>query len=331
MTAKTKVLLVGPLFANAGHGAECGVYDALKELGCEVANLDCRVNQFVDLRGNIYTDIADICDPGLCMSEDYDIVLCLGAGVSPALYESGFLNSVKGKKILWNSEPIRLPVYRGKIEAQHEAFDLICTFDESEVPLYEEMGCKEVMFLPQAYNPEWYEVESDVTPRLGDIVADFIFVGSIGGKWINRQVFLSTINGICAKNAWSFAVQQTFDAKTVNKYYRNSKVVINLGLFLPELGPANKFRGHGLQQRIFEAAGAGRVCLTNEIAKGSNDIFTDHQDIVFYNEESLEWSMNYCMDHWEELSENVVAGRDKHNYAARMKTLLSHVKGMENA
>lgn len=318
-----RILLIGPLIANAGHGAEEGIFDALCELGHDVYCYDPRVNQIV--RRDPYgltsqDDVTSRYGSFEKFSEEisgWDLILCVGPGLPPKLYESGILDLVEGKKVLWNSEPIRLEHYQDRIASQAISFDLICTFDESEIPLYEDLGCCNVMFLPQAFNPKWYK------PTNPNPITDFMFVGSIGGKWKNREPFLKMVGNICERNQWSLGIKQTFNANIVNALYNDAKVVLNLGLYHPETGASSDFKAFALQQRIFEAIGAGRVTLTHDFGVDTNQILMPCENVVCYDgPDNLEWSMQYALTHWDDFSDNILKVRDKHNYKSRMETLI---------
>ncbi|MCK5617419.1 glycosyltransferase [Candidatus Pacearchaeota archaeon] len=309
-----RILLIGPLIANAGHGAESGIYDALVDLGHKVFCYDPRADQVVSRHaGAFFKSFASF----VRKMPSWDLILCPGPGIPHKLHESGLLNSLEGKKVLWNSEPIRLEHYRERIVNQSYLFDLICTFDESEIPLYQNLGCENVMFLPQAFNPKWYK------PKHSNPTNDFVFVGSIGGKWKNREPFLRMVNSICQRNKWSLNVKQTFNANVVNDLYNDSKVVLNLGLYHPETGAPSDLKAFALQQRIFEAIGAGRVTLTHDLGADTNQILIPCQDVVCYDgSENLEWAMQYALTHWDDFSDNILKVRDNHNYKARMETLV---------
>ncbi len=312
----SKILLIGPIISNSPHSAEGGVYDALHELGHDTVCYDPRVNKIVhgpDMNSSEFV----LFDEFAHQHSVWDVILCLGPGLPPKLYESGILNLVEGFKICWNSEPIRLEHYYDRVIGQSKSFDMIATFDESEIQLYKNAGCNNVIFLPQGYNPKNY------TPLHNDPGFDFSFVGSIGGKWQNREPFLRNVISICEKNQWTLNIDQTFDSKEVNRIYNNSKVILNLGLYHQELGNADNMKSFGLQQRIFEAYGSGRVTLTHSVDKHTNQIFKENENIVFYDGlNNLEHQMQYSMNHWQEFSDNIIKTSSDHNYKSRMKRLL---------
>ncbi|MHA2032790.1 MAG: glycosyltransferase, partial [Candidatus Kariarchaeaceae archaeon] len=76
---------------------------------------------------------------------------------------------------------------------------------------------------------------------------------------------------------------------------------------------------------IFEAIGAGRVVVTNEIPAGTNELFTDKENILFYNKDNLEDVITYGLEHYKEMEKNVEMIRHQHCYRARMQQLLGVV------
>ena len=312
-----KILLIGPYFANANHGAEVGIYDALISLGHDVIVYDHRKD--LVMQGDAS------CPAGLIRVHqgEFDLILCPGPGLPAKVLESPFWENVKGHKVLWNSEPIRLSAYRNKIKDQWQEFDTIFTFDDTEIGLYKEFvdDSVKVKFLPQAYNPSWYK------PIHAQPKFDFAFVGSVGGKWENRMHFLQRVEEICKIHGWNPVFQTgVMNAEHVNQIYNSSKVVLNVGLLhkeTPGYGDPSELKSFALQQRVFEAIGAGRVCLTNETA--GNDVLTEFDNVVFYNKDNLEWAMGYCMENWELLSDNIIKSRWEHSYEERMKQLIGNI------
>jgi len=118
-----RILLIGPLISNAGHGAECGIYDAFNKLGHETEAWDYREQKFINLEGERFS-----CEGKVESGVEYDIVLAPGPGVPDSVLNSVYFKSLVGPKVLWNSEPLRLPSYYRKMEAQKDVFDFVFTF-----------------------------------------------------------------------------------------------------------------------------------------------------------------------------------------------------------
>ena len=321
-----KILLVGPLWANAGHGAECGVYDALVELGHDVSVWDYR-KRIYRIAGADRQDLHNIDpnNPGDLIFGDTlecEVTLVPGAGLQPEILESRLWRNTNGTlRVLWNSEPIRLGNYRGRVEANASHFQLVFTFDESEIPLYRDIGI-EASFLPQAFNPKWYTPKK--LPASQKWAEHLCFVGSIGDKWMNRVHFLNTVKQLGFK---LHVVQGMFDGARVNDIYNSHDAVLNLGLYCKESGPAEDMRAFGLQQRIFESIGAGKVCVTNSVPEGTNEIFQDGEDILFYDASNLREVLLRAIDKKErkKMEANILEIRENHTYKARMERLLSIV------
>lgn len=313
------VLLVGPYYGNAKHGAEVGIYNALKELDCNVSVWDYRVGSYLTAEGvRLQTKSEDGVLFEIIKNDSCDIVLCPGAGLPDEVLNSPIWKKYKDcLKILWNSEPIRLESYRAKVEKQKKHFQVIFTFDESEIPLYREIGIN-AAWLPQAFNPEWYKPILTTPNQRFD--GYLVFIGSVGGKWLNRSIFLDRVRKLGHK------VNSTtiFDAERVNKAYNMHEAVLNLGLYIQEAGPPEKLIGFGLQQRIFETIGAGKVCITNQIDGATNKLFTHGENILFYNSDNLGEVLEIVKDkeHMKKMEENIDCIRGNHCYKARIQRLL---------
>lgn len=317
------ILLIGPYYQNFKHGAEVGIFDALKSLGHEVAVWDYRINAYLTTEGlkiATATDLATLAD--LTKNESWDLVLCPGAGLPPVVLESPMWAKIiqtGAMRILWNSEPIRLPEYRAKVEAQKKNFHLTCTFDESEIPLYRDMGIQAI-WLPQAFNPKWYSPL--MLPQGQKFEGYLVFCGSVGGKWVNRVYLLDQVR----KLGFKVNVATLFDGTKVNRAYNMHDAVLNLGLYVPvESGPIEELRGFGLQQRIFESIGAGKVCITNAIPAGTNELFEDKETILYFTGSNLQEVLAYAMNKKERvrMEESINKVREQHTYKARMERLLS--------
>ncbi len=326
-----KILLVGPYWANGAHGAEPGVYDALCELGHDVSVWDYRAKRYRIGEGKVdtITDGYDSVDNSICDDiEDIDVTLCLGAGLKPEQRLSVlWLLTKHTLRILWNSEPIRLDNYKGRISDNKNEFQVFYTFDESEIPLYKEIGI-EASFLPQAFNPKWYfpirDANGKEMPPSQRFPGHFVFIGSVGGKWINRVHFLNRI----LKGRYRLNTTVLFDATKVNQAYNMHDAVLNLGLYCEtyEGNPnsVENLNAYGLQQRIFESIGSGKVCITNRIESGTNELFKDKKNILFYDKNNLEHVLNYALDKKKrkELEVEVLKIRHLHTYKARMEAVI---------
>ena len=315
---KAKILLVGPYWGNAGHGAEIGCFDALVELGHEVDIWDNRVKKYL-LNDNLIPYEDETNPPSAIVGHSYDLILALGPGFKTEVRQSPIWKGLDGLKILWCSEPIRLGGYKNSVTANKENFHAFFTFDESEIPLYKEIGI-DAEWLPQAYNSKWYKpLDLTASQCFGDY---FCFIGSFSRKWKNREGFINRVRSL-----FNINVATIFDAKKVNRAYNMHVAALNLGLYLPELGPPEDLRAEGLQQRIFEIIGAGKICITNEISSGTNQLFTHGENILFYNKDTLEDVLKYALDkcHRKQMEKNILKIKDQHSYKARMQRLLEMI------
>ena len=306
-TKQLKVCLIGPYFSNnegtiSLHAAEVGIYDGLVTLGHHVTIWDYRHKIWM---GNIL--------------KEYDLILCVGPGLPKNIHSEFKL--LKGYKVLYNSEPIRLECYKNKLLENKDLFNFFFTFDESELELYNELGIWNVAGLPQGFNPKWYRPIENLTKSTGRLPT--CFIGSIGGKWMNREIFLNRV-----MRTFHVNIDQKFDANIVNRYYNCHKLVLNLGLYCPQSGPPEDLKAFGLQQRIFEAIGAGRVVVTNEILPYTNELFQDKENILFYYKDNLEDVIRYGLndENRYRMEENILKIRDQHTYKARMRTMLRILK-----
>jgi len=314
--------IFGPFFGNKLHGAEQGVYSGLKELGHNVSVYDYRTGEYLSSEGikikisdkNILLEVIK--------NDATDIVLCLGPGLPDEVVESDIWKKYKlCIKVLWTSEPIRLIEYKAKMIKQKGRFNYIFTFDQSEIPIYKEIGI-DAAWAPQGYNPAWYNpLWLPNNQRFND---SFIFVGSVGGKWNNRHYFLNRVKDF----GFKINAATIFDATRVNRAYNMHLAVLNLGLYIPESGPVEDLKAYGLQQRIYESYGAGQVCITNEIPKDTNKLFEHGKDILFYNKDNLKETLEMAMDKKliTQMKKNIENNRNKHCYKSRLEKIISMIE-----
>lgn len=310
MSGKMKTTLVGPYYANAPHGAEIGIYNALKELGHEV--------QIIDNRKHLRTieawakDIIDF---------QPDMVLC--PGCTPP-YE--FLPIVKNKinvpVVNWNAEEIRLKEYKERVTWGHILYDYIFNFDDSALPIYKELGIENVSWLPLGFDPTRHvHIPMERKPVV-------VFVGSIGGKHHNREAL---INFLLAHNV-NIRVFTTMDTNKINNIYSGAAMTINLGLYVGDSGRPDDFRSYGYQQRIFEAMGSNLVSLTPEPIgypqTNSHPYLFDGESIIFYNKnnliEQIEWYLDQGRYNW--CAQNVERLKHKHTYKSRIEQMIKELK-----
>lgn len=313
------ILLMGPLWGNALHGAEPGIYDALLSLGHKVSVWDYR-KEIYRVNGKDLANFDPNQVPFEVNNDQVDVVLCPGAGLPKKIINSSLWNQFDKKhKVIWNSEPIRLEAYKNKILENKKYFNAFFTFDESEIELYKSLGIN-AEWLPQAFNPKWYKpLQISKAQKFSDSLC---FIGSVGGKWGNRQHFLQRI-------AKTFKVNHAtiFDGAKVNQAYNIHAASLNLGLYIKESGPAEDLKAFGLQQRIFESIGAGAICITNKIE--SNELFQHEENILFYNKDNLEEIIAKALDNKtsKKLKENILQIRELHTYEKRMEQLVKKIGG----
>lgn len=329
MAISKNILVVGPYYKKDGlllsispHNAEVGVVKALKELGHEVSILDCRNTTFVNSLDHISScnDVVSLIKGKItdCM---FDIILVMGPKLPDPLILSGVWDNIKALKVLWTSEPIKLPEYKQLIIKNKDYFDQIFTFDESEISIYESLGIK-AKFLPQAFNPSWYKPLNIL--RKEKLNNSFVFIGSIGGnKWCNRPYFLNLVKNL----GYKVNIGTVFDANKINEIYNSHQAVLNIGLYIESLGKIEDLRASGYTQRVFEAYGAGKVCITHEV--NDNKLFEHGVDILYYNKNNIKDILALASDNDQikKMESNIINDIEKHSYKSRMKQFLGMIDG----
>jgi len=307
-----KILLLGPYFGNRLHGAEVGIYDALVELGYETWVFDPRVSKIMDPDKQVWES------KGPSPRYPFSVVVCPGPGLPVGVTDSTWFRSLENaKKVLWNSEPVRLKNYRERVESQKGLYDFTFTFDESEISIYSKMGI-DAKWLPCGFNPKWYRPLQKEAP-----VGDMCFVGSMGsGKWVHRENLIRRL-----QKTYEVTYGSIFEADKVNLIYNGHKLVLNLGLYCAESGSYDDLKAFALQQRIFEAVGAGRVCVTNRIPKGTNKLFEDEKHVLYYTKDNIEDVIEYGLDdkNRTRMEAEILKIRKQHSYKVRIAQMMEVV------
>lgn len=319
---RVNIAVFGKYFSNAGHGAECGIVDALHELGHAVCAVDFHANkiQYTGEEVKRLDPNSDLTETPLGIA---DFALIVGPGLPPDIAKQENIQLYFGShySVCWNSEPLRLYSYRDRACRQHDLFTLWATFDEGELSIYKDHHM-EAIFLPQAFNPKWYK-PLEIPPD------KFVcFFGSVGGKWANREHLIRRAQATLKDKF--FVGTNLFDAAKVNEAYNHAVIVLNLGLYHEELGPPEQLASYALQQRVFEAIGAGCVPMTNTPADLSmtptqQKLFKNYHNIIYYDNDTFEATLQFYMKNPDKLAEihkNVLKSREEHTYKARMVHLI---------
>lgn len=316
------ILLFSPIFDNNKLSlwrSEVGVYEGLKDLGYQVFVIDYKSKLQIDYKGNVSQIELEI-----PKSLPYpDLTLCMGAGLSREILKSNTWTKIRqvSKTVLWNSECVGLPQYFNRLKDQVRIFDYFFHFDQSEIPIYKSLGIDNVSVLRQAANPKWYYPIKDWNPEY-----PMCFVGSIGGdKWCNREYFLKTIQNHF-KHKKINVVSGVWDANKVNTIYNMHKIVLNIGLFLPNLGPMSYLKAGDYNQKCFEAIMSGGCLLTNELPNSCDKLFEDRKNILYFNKENLIEQIEYGIERYKEIRENIQKIMSEHTYKHRVGKMLEILK-----
>jgi hypothetical protein len=263
-----KVLLVGPLKSNAPHGAECGIANALDKLAYPWDYFDPRLP-------HTQQDIIDKAKANV----NADLVLVLGCTPWNDFLETFSKYYPSIPIVNWNSEEIRLPEYRERVDKFGYRFKHIFHFDESALPIYKEMGL-EASFMPQGYDPNRHRY-IDVGPRVNSVV----FIGSVGGKHWNRQKLIYDLKAA----GIPILYQHSMDPEYNSQIYSKAAACINLGL---SINPDKPYESHGFQQRVFEAWGSSCPVITNRPVgypeTNRMDGLFENGNILFYDDNPVD-------------------------------------------
>jgi spore maturation protein CgeB len=196
--------------------------------------------------------------------------------------------------------------------AKVDKYDYVFVASKNDPKRYAERGCRNVYWLPLACDPDFHR--RYVVPLKYDVC----FVGEV--EWKGKKI----VKGIDydARKNLIHLLQNSFNTHVGRHFlhdmalsYSQSKIVFNM------------VKLDGLNMRIFEALGCGRLLITNRVNNGVEDLFIDKKELVLYNDaEDLISLVRYYLENEDERETIAQRGQKKvyakHTYYHRAKDLL---------
>jgi len=184
-------------------------------------------------------------------------------------------------------------------------YNFLFVVHKDYVPKYREKGCKNVYWLPIACDPEIHKRHN--LP----LKYDLCFVGSLGPDSPRREIILKL------QKEFNMFVGQKY-LHDMARIYSQSKIVFNKSL-----------QGD-LNMRVFEALSCGRLLLTDRINNDLEELFTDKEHLVIYNDyEDLRKKARYYLTHPDESEAIAHKGQEevwkRHTYLHRARYLVETI------
>lgn len=279
---KYKIHLLSANSSNP-YGMESFVKKAFEKIGYTVICTDYRImsKELVELR--------------IKFIQDCDFLLCIkGERVLP---EAVYLCKIP--TILWLQDSVQVNKEAQFIlQTKAKWFDLVYTFDNSEIPIYKNYGI-DALWLPLAADPDMHCQSIKHNSTL-----DISFIGAL---YPNR---IKLMEYILQKYSVYYGHTMDHFAELVS----SSKINLNLGI-LPT----------GNQQRIFEILNMGGFLLTNNIPD-DNKLFTNQQHLVYYDPSNLLDLIDFYLKNEKERKRVAKLGRievlNKHLYEHRVRKII---------
>lgn len=222
-------------------------------------------------------------------------------------------------------------------------YDFVFTLERSCVPLYKELGCQQVFYLPFAASPKLYvpqhidaSYRSDICfigsafwnrVALIDSLADFLVDKKvfIAGWWWDRLKHYHKLSDSIRLGEW-------LSPEETAKYYHGAKLVINLHREAEDhtinFNERNK-PAYSVNPRTFEIAASGTFQLADP-RQDLNRFYAPGKEIVIYHSpEQLKELINYYLQNNKE--RNTIAlnalyrTRNEHTYRERLAEMLEWV------
>lgn len=273
------------------YGMEFFVSKAFKELGYEVIETDYRVLYKEEVSTRIK-----------CIT-DAEFLLCIkGERIIP---EDIFACRIP--TILWLQDSVQANQEANfVIQTKSSLFDLVYSFNETELPFYKQFNKNSYLLLLGADKEIHKKVDIEKTINVG-------FCGSLNNNRIN-MINILLDHGI--------PIQYNYTHQGYPEIVSKTKINLNCGI-----------TDSGYQMRIFEILSMEGFLLTNKIKDGS--IFKDKEHLVYYeNFDNLIELIYYYIERPEEMKRISENGRKEvlknHLYTNRVQKIVEDVWKMQN-
>lgn len=276
-----------------------------------------------------------------------DIVLVLnGLHVFPPdhLQQIEAIRRLGIKTVIWFADD---PYFTNDTVGIAPHYDVVLTHEQSCVPLYASLGCKQVAYLPLAADIELFR------PRQVDLKyrSDICFIGM--GFWNRIEVFdriakyLAGRKLVLAGGQWERLSQYKLLSPYIRSgwvpveetvmYYSGAKIVLNLHRgFLHETDNRNgrAIAAQSTNPRTYEMSACGTMQLT-DVRADLPKLYTPGQDLAVYRTpDELVAKLDYYLSHEEERRRIAYNGLrrtlERHSFLTRIGELLE-LLGYEEA
>lgn len=186
-------------------------------------------------------------------------------------------------------------------------YDTVFVAQKDDVPRYARVGCRHAEWLPLAFDPAIHRPLGTAKTR------NAVYVGHLWYGKLDWQ--LDRWNTIHALQDRVGLEIHTAFLQDMVRIYSQSKVVVN------------KAAKGDVNMRVFEALGCGAFLLTDRVANGLQDLFTDGRDLRTYGDadEAVALARHY-LEHDVEREAIALQGRRvalaRHTYGHRAAAIL---------
>ncbi|MCK5236998.1 MAG: glycosyltransferase, partial [Deltaproteobacteria bacterium] len=186
-------------------------------------------------------------------------------------------------------------------------FDYIFLAHRQYIPRFHEAGFKNVYWIPVACDPL---IHGRGGRGGGEKLHDITFVGSL-----NNQRRVELLNLI--KKRYKLHYERCF-LERMAEVFTESRIVFNNAV------------KNDLNMRVFEVMASGSMLLTDEApGSGLDELFSDREHLVIYNEDNLIELIDYYLNHPKELEEIAMRGEREvlahHTYDHRIDEMLAYI------
>lgn len=337
--APSPVWDVRVLFVTSGKGypyepLDVAIMDSLRPLVREliVGNCDNDTIRIGNAKANVET---------LAARHRPDLMIVLD-GMNLPLQVVDRIRSRGIRTAVWLTDD---PYYTDLTAAFATHYDFIFTLEVNCVPLYRDLGCGQVHYLPLAFQPEMFRPK----PVPNGMQRDICFIGSaywnrvavfnqiapflankrvlISGIWWERLQHYRLLAPQIQLNTW-------MPPDETATFYNGAKIVINMHRAFDDQSynhNSRRISGISPNPRTFEISGCGAFQLTDIRADLVNFYTPDYDIVTYASPEEMLHKMNHYLIHEEERKIIAMRGlyrtlRD-HTYMNRLITMLTIVFG----
>lgn len=198
--------------------------------------------------------------------------------------------------------------------------DLIITMENYSPEIYKKIGFENVIYVPCAgsvgYEPTSY-------PNLNlEKTYDVVFLGNIDDKYMYHKRNRIIKKLLSLSNKYKILVKPCGSYDEYWNLMNSSKICLDVTI-----------DSKALNYRMFQAMGIGSLCFAEDDNDMVTELYNDKEDLVLYNEDNLDYLIDYYLKNEEERNRIALNGMkktiEKYTHYHFMKMAIDEIKNFK--